>query len=100
MTRKPFFAFLIVTLTVILPSLSASAQQVRAVPTNDNAASARTIKIGRTYFTPDIGAATNEIDEPVASCNGAAAIPNSVWFTFTLEEDATISLSTFGTALI
>jgi hypothetical protein len=81
--------------------LSASAQQVRVVPSYDNAASAKAIKIGKTYFTPDIGAATNELDEPVASCySGGAAIPNSVWFTFTLTHSATISLSTFGSALI
>ena len=101
MTRKPFFAFLTVTLTVILSSLTASAQQVRAVPTNDNVASARAMKIGKTYFTSDIGAATNEIDEPAASCyNSGAAIPNSVWFTVTPELSAVVSLSTFGSILI
>jgi hypothetical protein len=100
MTKKSLFAVLIVALTVAFSSLTASAQQPRAIPSNDNVASAKAIKIGKTYFTPDIGAATTEVGEPGVSCLGSQPIPNSVWFTFTLPESATVSLSTYGSALI
>lgn len=102
MTRKSFLAFLIVTLTIIFTSLAANAQQTRAVPPNDNIADAKELKPGKNYKTPDIGAATNEIDEPIASCYGmgGSSIPNSVWFTLTLPEAALVSLSTFGSTFI
>src|SRR5690606_19575256 len=63
-----------------------------------NIADAKELKPGKNYKTPDIGAATNEIDEPIASCYGmgSSSIPNSVWFTLTLPEAALVSLSTFG----
>jgi hypothetical protein len=99
MTRKPFYAFLIVTLTGILSSFNASAQQVRVVPPNDSFATPTAITIGKSYAVADIGAATNQTGEPNATCNGNAPIVNSVWFTFTVPAFSFVSLSTFGSVL-
>lgn len=98
MKRSTLSAFLVLTLTVIFASVSASAQQPRAVPPNDNFVSATPIKIGKNYKVPDIGAATNETGEPVATCRGDT-IANSVWFTFSQPQFSTVFLSTFGTLL-
>lgn len=98
MNRTMFATVLVLTLTVILSSFAVSAQQTRAVPPNDNFVSATPIKIGKNYKVPDIGAATNETGEPVATCRGDT-IANSVWFTFSQPTFSTVFLSTFGTVL-
>jgi hypothetical protein len=100
MKTRGFVLFTVFVMAFLLPSLTLVAQQPRAVPSNDSINTPKAIKIGKDYNVSDIGAATNEFDEPVASCNGAAAIANSVWFSFTLPDgDSRVSLSTYGSAL-
>lgn len=100
MNRNTLSVCLVVALVLILSSvITASAQQPRAVPPNDNVATPTSIMIGNAYTVPDIGAATNEVGEVTASCKGGLAIPHSVWFTFSLPTTSFVSISTFGTLL-
>jgi hypothetical protein len=100
MNRHALSAFLVLALVFILSSITASAQQPRAVPPNDHFVNARTIKIGKSYNVPDIAAATNEGGEPTTPCRyGSGVIAHSVWFTFTLPQISWIYISTFGTLL-
>jgi hypothetical protein len=99
MKTRGFVLFTVFALTFLFSSITASAQQPRAVPPNDNFLGAKTIQIGKSYPVPDIGAATNEGGEPTASCTGGIAVLNSVWFTFTQPTTSTLSLSTFGSNL-
>lgn len=99
MIRHRFMIGLVLTLTFVFFSITVSAKQPRAVPSNDNIAGAIAIKIGKNYTVPDIEGATNEINEPVASCRTNSAIPHSVWFKINVPIASTFSLSTFGTLL-
>jgi hypothetical protein len=101
MNRSSFSALLAVALVFILSSITASAQQPRAVPPNDSFTSPTAIQIGKKYSVSDIAGATNEINEPVASCRiGMSVIPHSVWFAVNLPENSRVYLSTFGTLLV
>ena len=100
MKRLPFSIFLAVVLVLIFSSITASAQQPRAVPPNDNIIGAKVIMLGKDYLVTDIGAATNEIGEPTATCSFAGLIPNSVWFSFSVPEFTRMYLSTVGTVLV
>lgn len=99
MSIRRISLLLAIALTLILSSLPVNAQQPRAIPSNDNIVSAKVIKIGKNYPTPDISAATNEAGEPTATCRAGSVIPHTVWFTFTQPVSSYVSLSTFGSLL-
>jgi len=99
MNRSSFSGSLVVALTLIFSSIGVSAQQPRAVPPNDNLIAATALQVGKSHTVLDIGAATNEASEPVASCRGGAVIPHTVWFTVTQPISSVISLSTFGSLM-
>lgn len=99
MKRRSLSLFFVVALTLIFSSIAVSAQQPRTVPPNDNLIAATPLQIGKSHTVLDIGAATNEASEPVASCKGGVVIPHTVWFTVTQPIASVISLSTFGSLL-
>jgi hypothetical protein len=99
MNRRAFPVFLAVVLILIVSSFTVSAQQTRAVPSNDSFSAPIPIKVGKNAVVPDIGAATNEAGEPIASCKGGTVIPHTVWFTVSVPLSSVVSLSTFGSIL-
>ena len=100
MSRNSFSVFLVLALTLIFSTITASAQQPRALPSNDNLITPTVLQIGKSQLVPDIGAATNEATEPVSTCKSGSVIPHSVWFVITLPTSSSISLSTFGSQLL
>jgi hypothetical protein len=99
MSIRRISLLLAIALTLILSSFRVNAQQPRSVPNNDNIINAKTIKIGKNYSVPDIGAASNEVGEPTATCRAGSVIPHTVWYTFTQPVGSYVSLSTFGSLL-